>query len=65
VEVGGPEIGRRGGRSLTALPAQVVVVVVRGQGSGRVRMKVIRDASGDTLTGFVTDNAAPGAISAY
>ncbi|QCO98123.1 IS1595 family transposase [Arthrobacter sp. 24S4-2] len=62
-EVGGPEIGRRGGRSLTARATQVVVAVeVRGQGSGRVRMKVIHDASGDTLTGFVMDTVAPGAI---
>ncbi len=62
-EVGGPETGRRGGRSLTARATQVVVAVeVRGQGSGRVRMKVIRDASGDTLTGFVMDTVAPGAI---
>lgn len=62
-EVGGPEIGRRGGRSLTARATQVVVAVeVRGQGSGRVRMKVISDASGDTLTGFVLDTVAPGAI---
>lgn len=60
-EVGGPEIGRRGGRSLAARAAQVVVAVeVRGQGSGRVRMKVIHDASGDTLTGFVMDTVAPG-----
>lgn len=62
-EVGGPEIGRRGGRSLTARATQVIVAVeVRGQGSGRVRMKVIGDASGDTLTGFVIDTVAPGAI---
>lgn len=62
-EIGGPEIGRRGGRSLTARAAHVVVAVeVRGQGSGRVRMKVIQDASGDTLTGFVMDTVVPGAI---
>lgn len=62
-QVGGRETGRRGGRNLTAKAAQVVVAVEhRGQGSGRVRMKVIADASGDTLTGFITDTVAPGAI---
>ncbi|MGY2746675.1 ribosomal protein L37AE/L43A/transposase-like protein [Arthrobacter sp. UYCu723] len=62
-EVGGPEVGRRGGRNLTARAAQIVVAVeVRGQGSGRVRMKVIPNASGDTLGTFVTDTVAPGAI---
>ncbi|WP_426977803.1 IS1595 family transposase [Pseudarthrobacter sp. O4] len=62
-EVGGPEVGRRGGRNLTARAAQIVVAVeVRGQGSGCVRMKVIPNASGDTLGTFVTDTVAPGAI---
>ncbi|MGY2746658.1 IS1595 family transposase [Arthrobacter sp. UYCu723] len=62
-EVGGPEVGRRGGRNLTARAAQIVVAVeVRGQGSGRVRRKVIPNASGDTLGTFVTDTVAPGAI---
>ncbi|MGY2746070.1 IS1595 family transposase [Arthrobacter sp. UYCu723] len=62
-EVGGPEVGRRGGRNLTARAGQIVVAVeVRGQGSGRVRMKVIPNASGDTLGTFVTDTVAPGAI---
>lgn len=62
-EVGGPEAGRRGGRNLTARAVQVVVAVeVRGQGSGRVRMKVIPDASGDTLGTFVKDTVASGAI---
>lgn len=62
-EVGGRETGRRGGRNLTAKAAQVVVAVeVRGQGSGRVRMKIIPNASGDTLSAFVKDTVAPGAI---
>ncbi len=37
-----------------------VGVEVRGAGSGRVRMAVIDDASGSTLTGFVRDNIAVG-----
>lgn len=62
-EVGGRETGRRGGRQLAAKAAQVVVAVeVRGQGSGRVRMTVIPNASGYTLGAFIADNVAPGAI---
>ena len=62
-EVGGRESGRRGGRSLTGKAAEVIVAVeVRGQGSGRLRMKVIPDASGKTVCGFVADTVEPGAI---
>jgi hypothetical protein len=53
------EAGRRGGRNLTAKAVQVVVAVeVRGQGSGRVRMRIIPNASGDTLSIFVKDTVA-------
>lgn len=49
-EVGGPEADRRGGRSNVAAAVKVVVAVeVRGQGSGRVRMQIIHDASAETL----------------
>ncbi len=62
-EVGGRETGRRSGRSLTAKAAQVVVAVeVRGRGSGRVRMKIIPNASGKTLSTFVADTVAPGTV---
>jgi len=62
-QVGGHEAGRRGGRSSIARAALVAVAVeVRGRGSGRVRMSVIPDASGDTLSGFMADTVAPGAI---
>ena len=62
-EVGGREAGRRGGRNLTAKAVQVVVAVeVRGQGSGRVRMRIIPNASGDTLGTFVKETVAAGAI---
>ncbi|MFQ4150599.1 IS1595 family transposase [Arthrobacter sp. LAPM80] len=62
-EVGGRATGRRGGRSLTARAAEVIVAVeVRGQGSGRVRMQVIHDATSQTLCGFVVENVAPGSI---
>ena len=47
-QVGGRETGRRGGRSLIAKAALVAVAVkVRGNSSGRVRMFVIPNASGD------------------
>lgn len=62
-EVGGVEKGRRSGRSLTAKAADVIVAVeVRGQGSGRLRMRVTPDASGQTLCGFVRETVEPGAI---
>ncbi|MGY4543029.1 transposase-like protein/ribosomal protein L37AE/L43A [Arthrobacter sp. UYNi723] len=62
-EVGGREAGRRSGRSLTAKAVQVVVAVeVSGQGSGRVRMRIIPNASGDTLSTFVKEAVAAGAI---
>lgn len=62
-QVGGREIGRRGGRSSTSKAALVAVAVeVRGRGSGRVRMTVIPDASGDTLGAFVADTVAADAV---
>ena len=62
-QVGGREAGRRGGRNLTAKAALVAVAVeVRGNGSGRLRMKVIPDASGKTLGSFVAETVAAGAI---
>ncbi|WP_418202335.1 hypothetical protein [Arthrobacter dokdonensis] len=49
-----------GGRSRTAKAAQAVVTVeVRGQGSGRIRLHVIPDASGETLNNFVHATVAP------
>src|SRR5680860_943387 len=60
---GGQSPGRRGGRNLTAKAALVAVAVeVRGNGSGRVRMKVIPNASGETLSSFVAETVVPGAI---
>jgi transposase-like protein len=62
-EVGGVEQGRRSGRSLRAKAAEVIVAVeVRGQGSGRIRMRIIPEASGQSLCGFVHDTVAPAAI---
>ena len=62
-QVGGRETGRRGGRSSAAKAALVAVAVeVRGKGSGRLRMRVIPDASGDTLSAFMADTVAVGTI---
>ena len=60
--VGAPEVGLRGGRELRNKALVVAAVEVRGKGSGRVRLRVVPDASGPTLTGFVQANVAPGAI---
>jgi transposase-like protein len=60
--VGGPEIGLRGGRALRNKALVVAAVEVRGRAAGRVRLHVIPDASGQTLTGFVRANVAIGAI---
>lgn len=60
--IGGPEAGLRGGRELIDKVLVVAAVEVRGRASGRVRLQVIPDASGRSLTGFVTAHVAPGAI---
>ena len=48
--------GRRGGLSTKA-----AVIGVKDRESGQVRAKAIADTTGDTLRGFVRDNARPGA----
>lgn len=60
--VGGPEVGLRGGRQLGDKALVVAAVEVRGQGSGRVRLQVIPDASAPSLTGFVQANVARGTV---
>lgn len=59
--IGGPETGLRGGRELLEKALVVGAVEVRGKASGRVRLHVVPDASGPSLTGFVRDNIEPGA----
>ncbi len=39
-----------------------VAIEVRGRGSGRVRLQILRDASGDSLVAFVSATTADGAI---
>jgi transposase-like protein len=59
--VGGFEAGLRGGRQRGEKALVAVAVEARGTASGRVRMAVIADASGATLTGFVRANVTAGA----
>lgn len=60
--VGGPDVSRRGGRELLDKAIVVGAVEVRGTASGRVRLQVVPDASGRSLTGFVKASVEPGAI---
>ena len=49
-----------GGRELGDRALVVGAVEVRGRASGRVRLQVVPDASGLSLTGFVHTNVEPG-----
>ena len=60
--VGGPEVGLRGGRALGNKALVMAAVEIRGKGSGRVRLQVVPDASGASLTGFVKAHVEPGAV---
>ena len=61
--VGGHHEGRRGGRQRDGNKTLVgVIVEVRGQGSGRLRLQVLPDASQDTLTPWVRASVERGAI---
>ena len=59
--VGGVEEGRRGGRRRDSGKSIVVgAVEVRGRGSGRVRLAVVRDLSAASLVPFVEASVEPG-----
>ena len=58
--VGGPEAGLRGGREKGEKALVVGAVEVRGEGSGRVRLRSIPDASARSLTGFIRANVELG-----
>lgn len=60
--VGGPEEGLQGGRELIEKALVVGAVEVRGKASGRVRLQVVPDASGPSLTSFVKANVKPGTV---
>jgi transposase-like protein len=56
----GNQEGLRGGRELGDRALVVGAVEVRGRASGRVRLQMVPDASGRSLTGFVKANVEPG-----
>lgn len=60
--VGGSEVGLRGGRERLNQTLVVGAVEIRGPASGRVRLPVVPDASGPSLTGFVQVNVEPGSL---
>ena len=60
--LGGRDTDLRGGRQRDGKPLVGVAVEVRGEGSGRLRLQLLPDASAATLTGFVSSTVAAGAI---
>jgi hypothetical protein len=60
--IGGLEEGLRGGRQRGKKVLVGIAIEVRGGGSGRVRLQVLADASGDSLGSFVQATTAAGAI---
>jgi len=60
--IGGPEAGLRGGRQLEEKALVVAAVEIRGRASGRVRLRVVGDASAESLCGFVKATVEPGAL---
>jgi transposase-like protein len=60
--VGGRNPERRGGRDRTGKVLVAAAVEVRGAGSGRVRLSVVKDASSNSLHTFVSESVGMGAI---
>jgi ISXO2-like transposase domain/Transposase zinc-ribbon domain len=60
--LGGLEEGQKGGRQRGKKALCGIAIEVRGQGSGRLRLAVLPDASGGSLGGFVQATIAKGAI---
>src|SRR6266496_3444592 len=60
--LGGYEEGLQGGRQRGKKTLVGVAVEVRGRGSGRLRLQVLTDASGEALGAFVKATTATGAI---
>ena len=54
--------GMKGGRQRGKKVLCGVAVEVRGRGSGRLRLGILEDASKPSLSAFVSDTTAPGAI---
>ena len=60
--LGGRDTDLRGGRQRDGKPLVGVAVEVRGSGSGRLRLQLLRDASAASLTPFVASSVAAGTI---
>jgi len=60
--LGGRDTDLRGGRQRDGKPLVGVAVEVRGSGSGRLRLQLLRNASAASLTPFVASSVAAGAI---
>ena len=60
--VGGHEEGLKGGRQRGKKALCGVAIEVRGQGSGRLRLAVLPDATAPSLLAFTKTTTAPGAI---
>jgi transposase-like protein len=60
--LGGRDTDLRGGRQRVRKPLVGVAVEVRGNGSGRLRLRLLPDASAASLTGFISSSVAAGAI---
>lgn len=60
--LGGHEEGLRGGRQRGKKALVAIAIEVRGHGSGRLRLRVLPDASGPTLRDFARATTENGAI---
>jgi len=60
--VGGVKAGGKRGRGAVKNVVAIAIEIKEPKGFGRVRMRHIPDASGDSLVPFVCDVAAPGSI---
>jgi transposase-like protein len=60
--LGGHEEGLKGGRQHGNKALCGVAIEVRGQGSGRLRLAMLRDAGGASLLAFTQATTAPGTI---
>ena len=60
--IGGVQQGGKRGRGTTKSVVVIAVEIKQPKGFGRVRMRHVPDASGDSLLQFVRDVVAPGAV---
>ena len=60
--LGGEQEGLSGGRARGKKALIGVAIEVRGAGSGRVRLQILKDLSAESLGAFVRATAAPGTI---